>query len=458
MTPLARSAILWSIRWLLGGHGGNIGALTAILIIPLAGAFALGTEGASWFLINRAEQNAADAAVLAAAANDDAENGGTGYISEAKAVASRYGFTNGVDNTVVTVGFTTIASVPTCAMSSCYTVTITKNTPLFLAEIVGYAGNVKVGGKNGQSIQAGAVASPISINSYCVLSLSSGPNSIHVDGGPKTDFAGCVLRADGNVTCDGANSNGGARLIVYTGSNSKCTPDQSDPTATGDPYAAQNASIPVNPCGNAANNFPQEPAKKTDPPLPATNLLSGALSWTGNKFICGDAQLTGNVQVSSPGGAPPVLIVENGKLDLNGFALQTAAGTGMTIIFSGPTIAGLSPSHIPTGTGTLQIAAPKSGTWSGDAIWQDNALKSGVDISYNGNNPTWDITGLVYVPNSNVSITGAVGKDGLSCFALVDYTLSLSGTGAIFQDPQSQCRQAGLNPPAGPITRQTLVF
>lgn len=338
------------------------------------------------------------------------------------------------------------------------TVTITKNTPLFLTEIVGYRCNVSFDGKSGQSIQASAIASSISIDTYCILSLSPGPNSIHVNGGPKTDFAGCVLRADGSVTCNGANSNGGASLIVYTGSNSKCTPDQSEQTATADPYAAQNVNIPANPCGNAVSNFPQEPAKKGDPPLPTTNLLSGALSWTGNKFICGDAQLTGNVQVSSPGGVPPVLIIENGKLDLSGFTLQTAAGIGMTIIFTGPTISGFSPSHIPTGTGTLQIAAPQSGTWSGDAIWQDNTLKSGVDISYSGSNPTWDITGLVYVPNANVSITGAVGKDGLSCFALVDYTLSLSGTGAIFQNPQSQCRQAGLNPPSGPVTRQTLVF
>jgi len=458
VTPLVRSIIQWSIGWLLGGHKGNIGALTAILIIPLAGAFALGTEGASWFLINRAEQNAADAAVLAAAANDDAANGATGYISEAKAVASRYGFTDGADNTVVAVGFAPIASLPACATSSCYTVAITKNTPLFLSRIVGYVGNVTVGGEAGQSIQARAVASPISINSYCILSLSSGANSFQVNGGPKTDFAGCVIRADGSVTCNGTNANGGATLIVYTGSNSKCTPDQSDPTPTADPYAAQNSKIPANPCGNAVSNFPQEPVKKTDPPLPAANKLSGALSWTGNKFICGDAQLTGNVQVSSPGGASPVLIIENGKLDLGNFTLQTAAGTGMTIIFTGPPISGFFPSHIPTGTGTLQIAAPTSGAWSGDAMWQDNALTSGVDISYSGSNPTWDITGLVYVPKANVTITGAIGKDGLSCFALVDYTLYLSGTGAIFADPQSQCRQAGLNPPSGPVTRQTLVF
>ena len=74
---------------------GNIGVMTALLIVPLVGALGLATEGASWFLINRVEQNAADSAALAAAGNGDAGNGNT-YVFEARAVAAKYGFINGV--------------------------------------------------------------------------------------------------------------------------------------------------------------------------------------------------------------------------------------------------------------------------------------------------------------------------------------------------------------------------
>jgi uncharacterized membrane protein len=33
---------------------GNIGVLTAVLVVPIGGALAVGTEGASWYLIKRA--------------------------------------------------------------------------------------------------------------------------------------------------------------------------------------------------------------------------------------------------------------------------------------------------------------------------------------------------------------------------------------------------------------------
>jgi hypothetical protein len=49
------------------------------------------------------------------------------------------------------------------------------------------------------------------------------------------------------------------------------------------------------------------------------------------------------------------------------------------------------------------IAAPTGGTWSGVAMYQDPSLTSGVDIAYTGNSPTWDLTGLIYLPHSSVT-------------------------------------------------------
>jgi hypothetical protein len=57
-------------------------------------------------------------------------------------------------------------------------------------------------------------------------------------------------------------------------------------------------------------------------------------------------------------------------------------------------------------SGTLDIAAPTSGTWSGIAVYQDpNLVDSGgnLDVSCAGNSPTWDISGMVYMPHSNVT-------------------------------------------------------
>src|ERR1700739_3449963 len=73
--------------------------------------------------------------------------------------------------------------------------------------------------------------------------------------------------------------------------------------------------------------------------------------------------------------------------------------------------------------GCLDIAAPTSGPWSGIALCQDpNLVDSGnpgnLDVSAAGNRPAWDISGMVYLPHSNVTLKGAVNKSGTgaSCF------------------------------------------
>jgi hypothetical protein len=166
---------------------------------------------------------------------------------------------------------------------------------------------------------------------------------------------------------------------------------------------------------------------------------------SGNNVVCGDLQLTSDVTIDAPAGA--VLVIENGRLDLNGHTLQTSNGSGLTIVFSG-TNSG-SYTHAPTGSGTLDIAAPTSGPWSGVAMYQDPALTSGVDIADAGNTPAWAITGLVYLPHASVTLSGIVNKAGYgkSCFAMVVSDITVNGTGAIL--PNGECIPAGLGMPTG---------
>jgi hypothetical protein len=165
-------------------------------------------------------------------------------------------------------------------------------------------------------------------------------------------------------------------------------------------------------------------------------------------FICGDLKLLGNTTLTSlPGGS--VLVIENGQLDTNGYTLSTASGSQLTTIFSGTN--GGTYTHAPTGGGTLNIQAPTTGTWHGVSIYQDPSITTGVDISSAGNQPTWDITGLVYLPNSNVTFKGAVNKSsfGASCFVMVAKTVYIAGTGAIFET--GGCDAAGLSMPTSRV-------
>jgi hypothetical protein len=140
-----------------------------------------------------------------------------------------------------------------------------------------------------------------------------------------------------------------------------------------------------------------------------------------------------------------VLVIENGQFDTNGYTLQSSSGSALTMVFSGDNSGSFT--HAPTGGGTLDFAAPTTGPWSGVAIYQNPALTSGVDISAAGNSPTWDLTGLVYLPHASVTFSGAVNKssNGQSCFAMVVDNITINGTGGILDT--GQCAAAGLNLP-----------
>jgi Flp pilus assembly protein TadG len=117
-------------RRFAGDRRGNVAIISALALPALMGTFGLGTEVASWYANQRAMQNAADSAAIAAASN-----AATGYDTEARAVTAQYGFPNGQNNVAVSVS----NSAPCPAGgATCYSVTITRTLPLILAQFVGY--------------------------------------------------------------------------------------------------------------------------------------------------------------------------------------------------------------------------------------------------------------------------------------------------------------------------------
>ena len=157
------------------------------------------------------------------------------------------------------------------------------------------------------------------------------------------------------------------------------------------------------------------------------------------------------------------LVIENGQLDLNGFTLSTANGSAVTIVFSGTSG---NYQHIPTDNstgqgGVLNIQAPSasSALFPGMAIYQDPNLTTGVDVTYKGNNPTWKISGGVYLPNSNLQISGDVSQstNGADCFVMIANTILVNGTSNIYQQSPggAGCKLGGLNMPTATIPGRT---
>jgi hypothetical protein len=244
------------------------------------------------------------------------------------------------------------------------------------------------------------------------------------------------------MTCHGHNT-GATNGDAHNTNNGCGITQNSNVPILPDPYKSFASNIPADTCGGS---YPQESGG-------LQTKWSGAKTLPATTIVCGDLQLTAltTLTTASPGS---VLVIENGQLDTHGNTLQTAAGSALTIIFSGSSG---SYTHAPTGGGTLNFNAPTSGIWSGVAIYQDPALTTGVDISAAGSTPTWDISGLVYLPHASVLFSGAVNNsaNGASCFGLVVDNITINGTGEILKT--GGCAAAGLNLPSNTVGTVALV-
>jgi hypothetical protein len=427
--------------------------------------FGLGFEVSNWYLKTRAMQNAADAAVIAAAAD-----GGSNYDVEAMAVTGQYGFVDGSNN--VTVAASNAAPCPSDPSISppCYSVTITSMVPLSLSEVLGFQGNSSLNGGRAETLASSAVAVRNIIKQpICLLGLDSttGGQAIRSNGAPNANFTGCTVMSNSASACNGSNLQ--ATMGIAHSSNSGCGIIQhSYVPVVSDPYAAYASNIPSDLPTRCANTYPQESRHGSTwsggNTWSGSKSLSGTANVSGNTLICGDLRLTGDVTIDAPSGA--VLYIQNGLLDLQGHTFRTANGSAVTIVFTGDNSGGYQ--HIPTdnsggSTGVFDFQAPAGGPFPGMAIYQDPKLTNGVNLTYAGNSPTWDISGGVYMPNANLTISGAINKssNGADCFVMVAKDVTINGTGSIYaQTPSgSGCKTAGLNMPTATISgRATLVY
>jgi Flp pilus assembly protein TadG len=455
MSIRTRSRLFARLADLCGDRRGNVTVMMAFLLPPMIGTFGVGFEVANWYLITRSLQNAADSAAVAAATT-----GGANYGTEARAVAAQYGFVNGVNN--VTVAVSNTAACPGGG-TTCYSVTITQGLSLFLSQIIGYIGNSTLNGAPAQQLTSTAVASQSTIQvPLCLLALgTSGAQDIVTNGNPHANMSGCSVMANTSARCNGGNLGAPYGLAHVTDSGCGVIQVSGVPTVA-DGYASLASNIPSDALTSCGGSFPQAPTQHSDPALPSSNVWgAGSRSLSGNVVVCGDLQLSGDVTIDAPAGA--VLIVENGQLDLNGHTLRTSSGSGLTVVFSG---SNGSYTHAPTSSvnnsGTIDIAAPTSGAWSGIAVYQDPNLTTGVNLSAAGNSPTWDISGLVYMPHSNVTLSGAINKssNGQACFVLVMDAITINGTGDVLSgNTPANCNRAGVNLPMATIPgRGQLVY
>ena len=419
-------------NWMIRDQRGAIAPLMALMIIPIAGATAMATEMGEWYYFQRLLQNAADSAAIAAATNNS--NTGSTYLNEARGAARGFGFVDGENNATVTAAVVTCPS-GAAADATCYQATLSKVVPIALSALVGFRGDQNNG--YAQTITSTAVAASAGGGAGgmypCISVNSTADNAFEAKGAPKADLSGCTVLSNGGLSCNGGNAdlngkNSEAKVYAIGVKNKTnlCGTDQIEiPAALDDPYKSLASNIPNNTCS-------------TYKAVTVTTIP------TGNTTYCGDVTLGGNVTLTGQN----TITIFNGTLNVPaGKTLSTGAGASATVIFSGTNAT--SSVRAPGASGTLDFTAPSSGPWAGVAIYQDPRMtglpSTSLNVTYKGNEPTWNVSGLAYLPLSDVLWAGAVNKSstGQNCFMLVSKTFHVNGE-FNYNTSTSDCQKLGL--------------
>jgi hypothetical protein len=226
----SRKSSVWSEE---GGAAAFMFALIATGVIATIG---LGIDVIGWYRTDRALQNAADAAAVAAARN------GTGsYDSEAKAVAASYGFSDGANGITVTS-----LNNQTCpnGQTNCYLVTVVlASAPQFFSQAVGFPA---------PALSSAAMAGGAQTHSYCLIALgSSGTDpAILGNGVPAANLDNCNIMSNTGMTCNGHNT-GATNGDAHKTNNGCGNTQNSNVPILLDPYKSLASNIPADTCGGS---------------------------------------------------------------------------------------------------------------------------------------------------------------------------------------------------------------
>jgi Putative Flp pilus-assembly TadE/G-like len=435
----------------------------ALMIVPLIGMLSLAGETASWWMYQRAAQNAADSAAIAAATNGDSTDDGGGvarFMREGEAAAAQYGYVNGSNNATVIVNDTVACPSDTTA-TTCYQAQITKKVSLYLTQIVGFTGDDGAGFKlisaSAIATSGGGAAPP-----FCIVALgTSAKKDLTINCGPNSDLPGCAVGSNGATDCNGHAITGTTASYAAAGDNNDCAANGNFQTLKSpitDPYSGLTKDVPPNHCSSYGSEGSN-----------TQNLIAGGTNAGGVQVFCGDTELaTQTTQTSKKGKttttttcdsssvvlpAGTVLVIVNGTLDICSATLDGSAGA--TIIFTGNS-GGPSANQFISGSGTIDVSAPTSGTWAGMALYQDSNTTNvpASSITFAGNSPTFQVNGLIYTPNANVTISGDIGSAG-ACVGFLAQTVIINGTGNVID--AKNCAPITLTGSQFSGTRVTLV-
>lgn len=287
---------------------------------------------------------------------------------------------------------------------------------------------LKIAGLESINITRSATAKLAILETACIQSYGVGMpvsgTSLTLNGTPSLNLSGCNVQSNTSVKCNGSN-NGFAAATKAVGTVTSCNNPTSGASAIPDIYKDLTQYISLQ-CNSHAG---------------VTWSPAGALIQQGvivvNKpayteyHICGDFTLsgTGSMTGSMPTG-DSVFIIEDGSLVMAAGADVSAKRA--TFVLAGTNAPNISHTiSFPSGNGNgaKLLVTPSinaSDPWAGVSIYLDPRLTTNTSMSWSSG-ATLLADGLIYLGQSDFTMSGNVAGAGGGCTKLAVNSITLSG-------------------------------
>lgn len=383
------------------GERGQVLPLVAFGLLAIIGSAALAVDAGYWRYEQRLQQSAADSAAIAGGIQSDF----TPYLptiqTAGRADAAANGFTNGVNNTTVTIDRPSTG--PNAGNPRAVEAIVTKQENSFFSQLFGQVAIVSTR----------AVAVPSNNGVDCIVALNrklAKKVGITINGsgnGGSHDAItapNCSVLTDSIITINGS-STVTAQQIGYVGgdtNNGNPSFPEAQPTAA--------AYVP-DPCASisACYNFTNESTQPSPYPTGAPTYDSTLIATTPNPapLVVGTSYTyypgVYTVPIAPPNGSTVTFTGGVYTLDVpGGTSLSfggTTSATGTGVVFYNEAGA-----FTISGNGTFTFSPPSSGQFNGLVYYQPASNTS--DVTWDAHANTIDFQGTIYMPGANLTLNG----------------------------------------------------
>lgn len=376
------------LRLLRANHG-NMAVLSAVMMTSLVGVGGLVTDYGTGLMSRMVDQRTADIAAIAGAT----VYGETGSASSMSTAVSNILSRNGYASTAAAASLVTS---PSGDGNEAVKVIVSSTVPLTLSRMLSDQSSLRVNATSYAEVKASAGG--------CILALS--PNSskaITISGSANVQAPNCTVVSDSDNS-DALDMSGSAKLTT------PCSVSVGGQNTT--------SGLTLTKCTNPTTNAPATPDPYASVPEP-TSLASGTCLTLPNPPInVPQGYYCHGINVSTTATFQAGTYYVKGNLAFQGGSNVSGSNVTFFVDKSGTTAI--------SGSATVNISAPTSGTYSGILLFGDRAGGTSNNNNISGSSSSV-LTGALYYPTEEVTYSGGSSSPS-ACTQVVGYVITFSGS------------------------------